>query len=176
LVGGIFQGSYDDILLDCPPYLSPLTLNALIAADLLIIPVQCELHAAHSLRHVIGLARQIREDTNPGLDCRVLVTMYDGRTRISRLILDQMQHELGQLLFKTIIQIDTKVRECPAWGKPITLYAPKSRAAQQYRALAQELQGPAALGREAQDTPRLLHQHAPEEDLLEAELSERKDV
>lgn len=138
-IDGIFQGAYEVILLDCPPYLAPLTLNALAAADLLIIPAQCEVDAAHSLRRVIGLARQIREEVNASLDYRVLVTMYDGRTRISRLILEQMQRELGQVLFKTVIQIDTKLRECPVWGKPITSYAPKSRAAQQYRALAQEL-------------------------------------
>ena len=181
LIDGIFQGAYEYILIDCPPYLSPLTLNALTAADLLIIPVQCELHGAHSLRQVIGLARQMREEINTNLDYRVLVTMYDGRNRISRLILEQMQRELSPVLFKTIIQIDTKLRECPAWGKPITIYAPKSRAAQQYRALAQEL----TLGQP-------LHEHAPEQDLLEvpaqragnvparqagkAELSERKDV
>jgi len=193
LIGEMSQGSYDYILLDCPPYLSPLTLNAMIAADLLIVPVQCELHAAHSLRHVIGLARQIREDTNPGLDYRVLVTMYDGRTRISRLILEQMQQELSQVLFKTIIQIDTKLRECPAWGKPITAYAPKSRAAQQYRALAQEIQQqdarpPETWPAEASGTPsrseaertagtgRLLQEHAPEEHLLKAELSEIKNA
>jgi len=139
-IGRIFQGLYQYILLDCPPYLAPLTLNALTAADLLIIPVQCELYAAHSLRQIIGLALQMREQVNANLDYRVLVTMYDERNKISRIILEQMQNELGKVLFKTIIQIDTKLRECPAFGKPITSYAPKSRAAQQYRALAQELQ------------------------------------
>ena len=167
LIDGIVPGMYEYVLLDCPPYVAPLTLNALTAADLLIIPVQCELQAAYSLRHVIGLARQMREQTNANLDYRVLVTMYDLRIKLSRLILEQMQHELSQVLFKTIIQIDAKLKECPAWGKPITSYAPKSRAAQQYRALAQELQG--------QDTPQLLHEHAPKEDLLKAEMSERKD-
>jgi chromosome partitioning protein len=166
LIDGIFHGLYEYVLLDCPPYLAPLTLNALTAADLLIIPVQCELYAPYSLRHVIGLARQIREQINTNLDYRVLVTMYDGRTRVSRLVLEQMQHDLSPVLFKTIIQIDTKLKECSAWGKPITSYAPRSRAAQQYRALAQELQG--------QDVRQLLHEHAPEGDLAKAELSERK--
>jgi chromosome partitioning protein len=108
----------------------------------------------------------MREQINTNLDYRVLVTMYDGRTRISRLVLEQMQHELSPVLFKTIIQIDTKLKECSAWGKPITSYAPRSRAAQQYRALAQELQG--------QDVRQLLHEHVPEGDLAKAELSERK--
>ena len=137
----IFQDLYEYIVLDCPSYLAPLTLNALTAADLLIVPTQCEVYAAHSLRQVIGLALQVREQVNPGLDYRVLITMYDERNKISRLILEQMQNELSRVLFKTIIQIDTKLRECPAFGKPITSYAPKSRAAQQYRAFAQELRG-----------------------------------
>jgi chromosome partitioning protein len=175
LIGAIVPGMYEYILMDCPPYLAPLTLNALTAADLLIIPVQCELHAAHALRHVMGLARQMREETNRNLDYRALVTLYDGRIKISRLILDQMQHELSPVLFKTIIQIDTKLRECQAWGKPITSYAPKSRAAQQYRALAQELLGPGVGDREGQDSSQLLREHAPEEDLPMAELSEKKD-
>jgi len=206
LIGGILEGTYDYILLDCPPYLSPLTLNALTAADLLIIPVQCELDAAHSLRHVIGLARQMREEINTNLHYRALVTMYDGRTRISRLILQQIQQELGHVLFKTIIQIDTKLRESPAWGKPITIHAPTSRAAQQYRALAQEVQalpGPLAprtagasqtipeaqrsgvkiheaqrsgTPQDGQDARQLLHEHAPEQHPVKAELSERKNV
>jgi len=87
-----------------------------------------------------------------------------------------MQRELSQVLFKTIIQIDTKLRECPAWGKPITIYAPKSRAAQQYRALAQELRSSGPGGQEGRDLHQPLHEHAPEEDLLKAELSESKDV
>ena len=185
LIQGIFQGAYEYILLDCPPYLAPLTLNALTAAGLLIIPVQCELYAAQSLRHIIGLARQLREEVNTSLDYRVLVTMYDSRTRISRLILEQIQRELSQVLFKTIIQIDTKLRECSAWGKPITSYAPRSRAAQQYRALAQEVQllpglpasqnaGQAEMDG-ATSRPQL-HQHTPAEDLPKVELSERKDV
>jgi chromosome partitioning protein len=133
---------YEYILLDCPPSLAPLTLNALAAADLLIIPVQCEPYAAFSLRRVIRLALTIREQINPNLDYRVLVTLYDVRNRISRMTLEEMQNGLSKVLFKTIIQIDTKLRECPAFGKPITSYASQSRGAQQYRALARELQSP----------------------------------
>jgi chromosome partitioning protein len=164
----IFPGLYEYFLLDCPPYVAPLMLNALTAADLQIIPVQCEVYTAHSLRQVIGLARQVREKNNPNLDYRVLVTMYDGRNRISRLILDQLQQELGQSLLKTIIQVDIKLKECLAWCKPITSYAPRSRAAQQYRALAQELL------ETIHDDHQPLHEQAPEEDLAENEPSERK--
>lgn len=141
-IGRIEPGMYQYVLLDCPPTLSPLTLNALAAADLLIIPVQCELYAAHSLRQMIRLALQLREQSNPNLDHRVLITMYDKRNKISRMMLEQMENGLSSILFKTIIQVDTKLRECPAFGKPITSYASRSRGAQQYRELAQEFQTP----------------------------------
>ena len=130
---------YDIVLMDCPPSFGTLTLNALTAADLLIIPVQCEYYAAHSLRQIVELAKLVRKRTNPRLIYRVLVTMYDQRNKICRILLDQMQRELSKVLFKTIIEVDTKLRESPAFGQPITLYSPKTRGAQQYRALAEEL-------------------------------------
>jgi chromosome partitioning protein len=137
----IDEGLYEYILLDCPPSVAPLTLNALTAADLLIIPVQCELYAAQSLRQMIRLALEVRKQCNPDLDFRALVTMYDQRNKISRLILEQMQNGRSQLLFETIIQIDTKLRESPVYNQPITSYASRSRGAEQYRALARELHG-----------------------------------
>jgi chromosome partitioning protein len=138
---------YEYILLDCPPSLAPLTLNALTAADLLIVPAQCEFFSAHSLSQTIRLALQIRQQSNAGLLYRVLVTMYDQRNRIHRLVLEQMRRGLSNALFKTIIQVDTKLRESPAYGQPITTYAPRSRGAQQYRALARELQEPGLVRR-----------------------------
>lgn len=130
---------YDIVLIDCPPYFGTLTLNALTAANSLIVPAQCEYYAAHSVRQILELARLVREKTNPSLSCHVLATMYDRRNRICRLVLNQMQRELKPILFNTVIEVDTKLRESPAFGKPITLYAPKTRGAQQYRELAQEL-------------------------------------
>ena len=132
-------GLYDIVLIDCSPSFGTLTLNALTAAHLLIIPVQCEYYAARSLRRVMELAKLVQERTNPRLIYRMLVTMYDQRNRICRLILAQMQSELSRVLFETVIQIDNKLRESPAFGQPITLYAPNTRGAQQYRALAKEL-------------------------------------
>jgi chromosome partitioning protein len=133
------QDVYDFVLIDCAPSFGTITLNALTAADLLIIPIQCEYYAAKSLRSVLGLARMVQEKTNPRLRYRLLVAMYDRRNRICRLIRDQMQGKLGHLLFKTAIEVDTKLRESPAFGQPISLYAPNTRGARQYRALAREL-------------------------------------
>jgi len=130
---------YDVILIDCPPSFGLLTLNALTAADLLIIPTQCEYYAAHALRRTIELADLVRKKTNPRLVYRVLVTMYDRRNRICQVILDRMQKGLGRFLFTTVIEVDTKLRESPVFGEPITHYAPQTRGAQQYRALAKEL-------------------------------------
>lgn len=130
---------YDYVLVDCPPSLATLTLNALTAAELLIIPVQCELYAAHSVRQMVRLADQVRDPCSHNLEHRLLITMYDMRNKISRMILEQLKRGRGGELFETIIQVDTKLRESPAYGKPITSYATGSRAAQQYRALAEEL-------------------------------------
>ena len=133
------QDFYDVVLMDCPPSFGTLTLNALTAANLLIIPTQCEFFAARSLRRVVEMVKLVREKTNPQLTYRVLVTMFDRRNRISRIIFDQMQHGMSSALFKTVIEVDVKLKESPAFGKPITLYAPTTRGAQQYSALAEEL-------------------------------------
>ena len=130
---------YDIVLIDCPPSINTLTLNALTAANLLIIPVQCEYLATQSLQRIIGLVKLVQAKTNPGLTYQMLITMYDRRNKICQLIYDRMQRELSQILCKTIIEVDTKLRESPAFGLPITLYAPETRGAQQYRALAKEL-------------------------------------
>jgi chromosome partitioning protein len=130
---------YNTVLIDCPPSLGTLTLNALTAADMLLVPAQCEYYAVHSLRQTMELVKLVREKTNPRLAYRVLVTMYDRRNRISRSVLEQMQQALGDTLFSTIIEVDTRLRESPAFGQPITCYAPNTRSAQQYRALAKEL-------------------------------------
>ena len=131
--------AYDYVLMDCPPALGAITLNALAAADLLIIPTQAEYFSAYALRNMMGSIRRIRQDSNPNLAYRILVTLLDRRNRTHRNIFDQLQTTFGQGVFTTVIEIDTKLRESPIAGMPITQYRPTSRGSQQYRVLAQEL-------------------------------------
>lgn len=130
---------YQFILIDCPPALGAITVNALTAADLLIIPTQAEYFSAYALRDMMTIIRQIRSEDNPKLAYRVLVTLLDLRNRAHRDIRDQLERTFGIGLFKTVIEIDTKLRESPILGLPITQYKPNSRGAQQYRSLAEEL-------------------------------------
>jgi len=130
---------YDYILLDCPPALGAITLNALSAVDLLIIPTQAEYFSAYALRNMMGSIRRVRQESNPNLAYRILVTLLDRRNRTHRNIFEQLQATFGQGVFTTVIEIDTKLRESPIAGVPITQYRPTSRGSQQYRVLAQEL-------------------------------------
>ena len=130
---------YDYILLDCPPALGAITLNALSAADLLIIPTQAEYFSAYALRNMMGSIRRVRQESNPKLAYRILVTLLDRRNRTHRNIFEQLQSTFGQGVFTTVIEVDTKLRESPIAGVPITQYRPSSRGSQQYRVLAQEL-------------------------------------
>lgn len=130
---------YDYILLDCPPALGAITLNALSAADLLIIPTQAEYFSAYALRNMMGSIRRVRQESNPNLAYRILITLLDRRNRTHRNIFEQLQTTFGQGVFTTVIEIDTKLRESPIAGVPITQYKPSSRGSQQYRLLAQEL-------------------------------------
>lgn len=130
---------YDFIVMDCPPSMGAVTLNALTAANLLIIPTQPEYFSAHALRLVMMSIRNIRAAHNPGLDYRILITMQDLRNRIHRSLTEQIQATFSDGLFRTIIGIDTKVRESAVAGLPITHYRPATRSAQQYQALAEEI-------------------------------------
>lgn len=130
---------YDYVVIDCPPSFGPLTLNALTVADLMIIPTQAEYYAARTLQHVFELIRLVRQKTNADLRYRILITMYDRRNRICERILGQMKTAFPHILYNTVIEIDTKLRESPVVGKPITLYRPNTRGARQYHELAEEL-------------------------------------
>jgi chromosome partitioning protein len=130
---------YDVILIDCPPSLGAVTINALVAANLLVIPTQAEYFSAYALRDMMNIIRQVRAEDNPNLAYRILITLLDQRNRTHRNIHEQLDRTFGEGLFKTIIEVDTKLRESPILGMPITQYRPNSRGAMQYRSLAEEL-------------------------------------
>jgi chromosome partitioning protein len=131
--------TYQFILLDCPPALGAITLNALSASNLLIVPTQAEYFSAYALRDMMTLIRKVRRDFNPNLAYRILITLLDQRNRTHRTIRQQLQQTFGAGLFETVIEIDTRLRESPIVGMPITQYRPNSRGSQQYKVLAQEL-------------------------------------
>lgn len=135
----VHHSLYDVVLLDCPPNFGTLTLNALTAADLLVVPIQCEYYAIRSLQQTLDMVRMVRRKTNPDLRYRLLVTMLDIRNRIHRVLLKHVRTRFPTALLETVIQVDTQLRESPAFGLPIVQHAPRTRAAQQYRALAREL-------------------------------------
>lgn len=130
---------YELVIMDCPPSLGAVTINALTTANLLIIPTQAEYFSAYALRDMMNLIRQVRNEDNPDLAYRILITMLDQRNRAHRNIHEQLDRTFGQGLFKTLIEIDTKLRESPILGMAITQYKPNSRGALQYRNLAEEL-------------------------------------
>ena len=130
---------YDSIILDCPPSMGAITLNALNAADLLIIPTQAEYLSAYALRHVMATIRKVRVEDNPKLTYRILITMLDQRIGSHKALSKQLHNTFGDAIFQTTIQVDSKLRESTIAGLPITQYVSRSRSAQQYRALAQEL-------------------------------------
>lgn len=130
---------YDYILLDCPPALGAITRNALAAANLLVIPTQAEYFSAYALRNMMSLIRRTREVDNPNLSYRILVTMLDRRNRTHRNIHEQLRATFGSGVFNTVIELDTKLRESPIAGQPITHYKTAARGSTQYRVLAQEL-------------------------------------
>jgi chromosome partitioning protein len=130
---------YAVVLLDCPPSVGPLTINALTAADLLVIPTQCEYFSIQALTDLFELVSVIRDRTNPTLTYRLLVTMFDGRGKFHAKMLEQLRDYFQEGLLSTVIGFDTKLREAQAAGLPITIHAPHSRGADQYRQLAEEL-------------------------------------
>ncbi len=136
---GKLSDLYDFVILDCPPFTGAVTLNALTAADMLIIPTQPEFFSAHALRTMMHLIRLVRDKYNPKLTYRILITMYDQRNRIHRNISAQIRATFGAGVFETQISTDTKLRESAVEGLPITHFKNSSRSAQQYAQLAEEI-------------------------------------
>ena len=131
---------YDYIFLDCGPSLGLLTINALCSADSALIPIQSELLSVYGLRHLLNTIDLVREELNPDLAIEgFLLTMYDARTRMSKGVEDNIRGTFGDQVFNTIIRRRVRLAEGPALGEPITIHAPRSEGAEDYRNLAKEL-------------------------------------
>ena len=132
--------SYDFIIIDCPPSLGFLTVNALVASDYLIVPLQCEYFAMEGLGHLINTVRLIKAKLNPSLTLGgILLTMYDTRNLLSRRVSEDVRKYFGEQVFKVVIPRNVRLSESPSHGLPIILYDIKSRGAIAYMELAQEI-------------------------------------
>lgn len=133
---------YDRVLLDCPPSLDLLTLNALTAADEVLIPVQCEYYALEGLTQLMQSIRMVREELNPNLRVGgVLLTMFDPRTNLAHQVAEEVRSFFGERVFHTLIPRNVRLSEAPSFGMPVALYAPKSSGAEAYEAVAEEVLG-----------------------------------
>ena len=133
---------YDYILIDCPPSLNLLTVNALTAADSVLVPIQCEYYALEGLSQLIHTVNLVKERLNPELDMEGIVfTMFDSRTNLSSQVVDNVKQHLNSKIYKTVIPRNIRLAEAPSYGKPITVYDPKSAGADSYRQLADEVIG-----------------------------------
>ena len=131
---------YDYIVIDCPPSLSLLTVNAMTAANALLIPLQCEFYALEGLSQLIGTFQRIRKSFNPQLRIAgILLTMFDKRTNLSHQVAEDAAAHFKELVYKTIIPRNVRLGESPSFGKPILLYDAASIGSQSYFALAQEI-------------------------------------
>jgi chromosome partitioning protein len=127
-------------LLDCPPSLGPVSVNALVAADRVVVPVQAEYLALEGLVQFLDTLATIRRDLNPALDVSgVLITMYDERTRLAQDVERDLRDHFPAMVFDTVIPRSVRVAEAPSYGLPVTEHAPSSRGSEAYRALAEEL-------------------------------------
>ncbi len=131
---------YDVILIDCPPSLGLITLNMLVAADALLIPLQCEYYALEGLSQLLSTVQRVQDSVNPALDVdAVLLTMYDARLNLSRQVAADARAHFGDRVFQTVIPRNIRLAEAPSFGKPIVVYDVASVGAQAYMAVAHEL-------------------------------------
>jgi len=131
---------YAWIVIDCPPSLNMLTLNALTAANSVLIPMQCEYYALEGLASLLETIEQVRNSVNPGLEIEGLLrTMYDGRNNLSNAVSDQLIEHFGERVYRTLIPRNVRVAEAPSYGLPVLRYDPASRGAMAYLGLAGEM-------------------------------------
>jgi chromosome partitioning protein len=133
------NSQYDFVFIDTPPSLGLLTLNALVAADAVLIPLHCEYFALEGLADLVATLRRVRTALNPGLEIAgVLLTMHDERTNLGQQVAREIRNFFGDKVFSTVIPRNVRLGEAPSHGMPVTLYDPRSRGAEAYRALARE--------------------------------------
>jgi chromosome partitioning protein len=134
------RARFDDILIDCPPSLGLLTLNALVAADAVLVPLHCEYFALEGLAELVGTMRRVRAGLNTGLDIEgVLLTMYDERTNLGQQVAREVRDFFKEKVFRTVIPRNVRLGEAPSHGMPVVLYDVKSRGSEAYLALAREM-------------------------------------
>lgn len=132
--------NYDFIIIDCPPSLSMLTINAMTTADSVLVPIQCEYYALEGLSQLIHTIELVKERLNSNLEIEgVVFTMYDARTNLSLQVVENVKDNLNQNIYKTIIPRNIRLAEAPSYGMPINQYDPKSSGAESYRLLADEV-------------------------------------
>lgn len=137
---GSLRGKYDFVLIDCPPSLGLLTVNALVAADKLLIPIQCEFYALEGVTKLLDSMKRVKTRLNPTLDIYgVLLTMFDNRTLLSKQVVDEVRGYFGKLVFNTTIPRTVKLSEAPSFGQPITQYDPRGKGSIAYIELAKEV-------------------------------------
>ncbi len=134
------KDAYDYIIIDCPPSLSMLTVNAMTTADTVLVPIQCEYYALEGLSQLIHTVNLVKERLNPDLDMEgVVFTMFDSRTNLSNQVVENVKVNLQQTVYNTIIPRNIRLAEAPSYGIPIQIYDPKSAGAEAYRQLAEEV-------------------------------------
>lgn len=132
--------TYDFTIIDCPPSLNSLTINALTAADTVLVPIQCEYYALEGLTQVLKTIRLVQKKLNPQLEIEgVVFTMYDSRTNLSLEVVENVKEHLNENIYKTIIPRNVRLAEAPSYGMPINLYDSRSSGAESYRLLAAEV-------------------------------------
>lgn len=137
---GSLRGKYDYIFIDCPPSLGLLTVNALVAADKLLIPIQCEFYALEGVTKLLDSMKRVKSRLNPTLDIfGVLLTMYDGRTTLAKQVASEVRSYFGKAVFEALIPRTVKLSEAPSYGMPITAYDSTGKGALSYIDLAKEV-------------------------------------
>ena len=134
------KNDYDFIIIDCPPSLGLLTLNAFTASDSIIMPIQCEYYALEGLSQLTATMRKVKKQLNPSIEIEgVLLTMYDVRTNLSMLVADEVKKYYGDKLYKTVIPRNVRLSEAPSYGEPINYYDKSSKGSEMYTKLAKEV-------------------------------------